>query len=80
MSHETLALLLWTMLGLSIALTIAGVGTRVAWPLSLAAMLSLLLGVVAIFSIGILILALAAVQLVLGIGIRRSEASAYRRR
>lgn len=74
MSHETLAMLLWLMLGLSIALTIAGVAARASWALFLAAFLSFVFGILAIFSIGIFILALALVQLVIGIGMRRQTA------
>ena len=74
MSHDTAATLLWLMLGLSIVLTIAGIGTRVAWPLFLAATLSFAFGIVSIFSIGIFILALALVQLALGISLRRNDA------
>lgn len=74
MSHETLAMVLWSMLGLSLALTIAGVAARVAWPLFLAAMLSFVFSIAAMFSIGVFTLALAVVQLGLGIAMRRSDA------
>jgi hypothetical protein len=74
MSHDTLAMLLWLMLGLSVAVTIAGVAARTAWALFLGAFMSFMFGVLAIFSIGIFVLALATVQLVLGIGIRRQTA------
>jgi hypothetical protein len=73
MSHDTLAMLLWLMLGLSVALTIAGVAARASWALFFAAFLSFVFGILAILSIGIFILGLAVVQLVLGIGIRRSD-------
>jgi hypothetical protein len=74
MSHDTLAMVLWLMLGLSTALTIAGVAARASWVLFVAAFLSFVFGIFAIFSIGIFILALALVQLVIGIGIRRQTA------
>jgi hypothetical protein len=74
MSHETLAMLLWLMLGLSIALTIAGVAARASGALFLAAFLSFVFGILAFLSIGMFILALALAQLVIGIGIRRQPA------
>ena len=76
MSHETLAMLLWLLLGLSIALMFAGIAARAAWALFLAAILSFIFAIAAMFSIGIFILALAIVQLVLGISLRRNDASA----
>ena len=74
MSHESLAMLLWLMLGLSVDLTIAGVAARASWALFLAAALSVVFGILAILSIGVFILALALVQLVIGIAIRRQTA------
>ena len=73
MSHETLAMLLWSMLGLSIALMFAGIAARAAWALFLSATLSFVFSIAALFSIGIFILALAIVQLMIGIGLRRSN-------
>jgi hypothetical protein len=62
MSHETIALLLWLMLGLDLLLTIYGFATRSWRVLAIAAAMSLVFGLLAIFSIGIGILALAIVQ------------------
>ncbi|HYI16789.1 MAG TPA: hypothetical protein VEX37_15435 [Thermomicrobiales bacterium] len=72
MSHDTIAMLAWSILGLSVALMFAGIAVRVAWPLFLAAVLSLAFSVAAMFSIGIYTLALAIVQLVIGIRLHRS--------
>jgi hypothetical protein len=74
MSHETLAMLLWLMLGLSIALTIAGVAARASGAVFLAAFLLFVFGILSFLSIGMFILALAMAQLVIGIGIRRQPA------
>jgi hypothetical protein len=62
MSHETIALLLWSALGLDLLLTVYGFAARSWRPLASAAAISVVFGVVAIFSIGIVILALAIVQ------------------
>ncbi|HEX5166838.1 MAG TPA: hypothetical protein VFV93_15640 [Thermomicrobiales bacterium] len=76
MSHETVALLLWSMLAIAIALTIVGVGIHSSRVLFVAAALSLVFGLAAIFSIGIFILALALIQLSLGIAYRRQSSAA----
>lgn len=73
MSHDQIALILWGMLLLSIVLTVGGLSARMATPLFVAAALSFALGIAAIFSIGIFVLALALVQLGLGFGIRRGD-------
>ena len=71
MSHETLAMLLWLLLGLSVALTIVGTGTRTDWMLFFASAISFVFSILAMFSIGIFILVLAITQLVLAISLRR---------
>jgi hypothetical protein len=76
MSHEAVALLFWSMLAVSIALTIAGVGTHTSGVLFVAAAFSLVCGLAAIFSIGIFILALALIQISLGLAFRRQSSSA----
>jgi hypothetical protein len=74
MSHDTLATILWTMLGVSVVLTVFGIVARSAWMLFVAAAISLVFGIAAILSVGIFVLALAVAQLVIGIGIRRQTA------
>jgi hypothetical protein len=71
MSHETIALLLWSMLAVSVALTIAGIGMHSSRVLFVAAALSFVFGLAAIFSIGIFIIALAVIQLGLGFAFRQ---------
>ena len=78
MSHETLVILLWSMLGLSVAVMVAGIAARASWALFLAAALSFVFSFAAMFSIGMFALALAVVQLVIGIGLRRSDAKVNR--
>ena len=78
MSHETLVTLLWSMLGLSVAVMAAGIAARASWALFLAAALSFVFSFAAMFSIGMFVLALAVVQLVIGIGLRRSDAKVNR--
>ena len=75
MSHDTIAMLAWSILGLSVALMFAGIAARASWALFLAAFLSFVFGIAAIFSIGIFILALAIAQLGIGIGLYRTDAS-----
>lgn len=71
MSHEMLATLLWTMLGISVFLTIVGIAARSSWMLAIAAFLSFVFGIAAIFSIGIFVLALCLVQIAIGFSFRR---------
>jgi hypothetical protein len=52
----------------------AGVATRASSAVFLAAFLSFVFGILSFLSIGMFILALALVQLVIGIGIRRQPA------
>jgi hypothetical protein len=73
MSHALLATLLWSALGASVVLTIAGVGTQRSWPVFVAAGLSLGFAVMAMFSIGIFILPLTIVQATLGFRLCRSS-------
>jgi hypothetical protein len=61
-SHETIALILWLLLGLDLMLTIVGLGVRSWRLLAVAAAMSVVFGVLAIFSIGFVILTLAVVQ------------------
>jgi hypothetical protein len=73
MSHEMLATILWTMLGVSIVLTILGLGLR-SWPLlAIAAVLSVVFGVLAIFSIGVFVFVLTALQVVSAATLYRSH-------
>jgi hypothetical protein len=74
MSHDTLATTLWTMLGISVVLTVFGITARSSWLLFVAAGLSFVFGIAAILSIGIFVLALAVGQLAIGIGTRRQTA------
>jgi hypothetical protein len=75
MSHETVALLLWMMLAASIALTIVGAGMRSSRVLFVAAALSFVFGLAAIFSMGIFILALALIQLSLSLAYRSTSSA-----
>jgi hypothetical protein len=72
MTHEMLATVLWTMLGVSIVLAILGVALRSTWLLAIAAMLTLSFGILAIFSIGIFIIALALIEAGLAWNVFRS--------
>lgn len=65
MTHNLIALILWGMLLLSMLLTVGGLSARMAGPLLVAAALSFTFGIVAIFSIGIYVLALALIQFAL---------------
>lgn len=71
MTHTTLAAILWGALALSLGLTAYGVGCRSSTALYVAALLSFLFGIAAIFSIGMFIVLLAAAQLGLAIAYRR---------
>ena len=73
MSHETIALLLWTLLGLSLVLTIVGISVQESRMLFVAAAMSFGFAVAALFSIGIFILIGTIVQLVIGIAMRRGQ-------
>jgi hypothetical protein len=79
MSHEHNAMILWGILMLSILLMIGGISARVATPLFVAAALSFGFGIVAIFSIGIFVLALALIQLAPGFAFRRTDAKEHGR-
>jgi hypothetical protein len=71
--RELIALLFWMLLFLSIVLTITGVATQKPAFLIIAAAISLPLGVVALFSIGIFILFGAMMQFVVGIAMARGQ-------
>jgi|GEM_PF-4321281 len=62
MSHDTLATLLWTLLGISVVLSVMGIVARSGWMLAVAAAIAFGFGLLAIFSIGIFIIALALAQ------------------
>lgn len=79
MYRDLIALFLWGMLLLSMILTVGGISARMARPLFVAAALSFACAFVTIFSIGILILALALIQLALGFAFRRSDTTEYPR-
>jgi hypothetical protein len=73
MSHETIALLLWSLLGLSIVLTIVGIGVQEPWILFVAAAISFGFAIVAMFSIGIFVLVGTIIQVVVGVAMRRGQ-------
>lgn len=76
MPLDTLALILWSLLAASLILSLWGMFARSSTALFVAAGLAIVFGIAAIFSIGILVLALAAVQLTGAIALRCSSRDA----
>ena len=64
MTHDVIAAVLWSALGVSAVCTLAGLLTRRWWLMAAAATISLLFGLAAILSIGIIVIAIALLQAV----------------
>jgi hypothetical protein len=75
MPHDTLATILWTMLGIMVLLTIVGITVRSAWLQFVAAALSLVFGIASIFSICIVVLALCLTQDVFAVALRQMSSA-----
>jgi hypothetical protein len=73
MSHDTLATLLWSLLALSALFTIVGMALRSARVMLVAACLSFVFGIAAIFSIGVGIIVIGIYQVSGAILFRRDE-------
>ena len=76
MSPELVATLLWSLLALSVVLTVVAFALRVWWLLLVAAACSLAFAIAAIFSIGLHILLLTGFQLVSAVVLYRRGDSA----
>ena len=73
MSHQTVATLLWSTLALSALLTVVGVAMRSARVMVVAACLSFVFGIAAIFSIGVGVIVIGICQVSGAILLRRDE-------
>lgn len=72
MSHETIALILWSLLPLSLLLTWIGVALMKWRVIEAAAILSFILAVLGIFSIGFIVLLLTLLQVGTAIAVKRN--------
>lgn len=72
LSHDTVASILWSILGISILLAVYGFAARSSTALFVAAVMAFGFGILSIFSVGIFVLAIAMAQLIVGLHFRRT--------
>jgi hypothetical protein len=79
MTWTIVAAVLWTVLALSLVLTIVSLWTRAWWQMALASFCAAVFGVAALASIGLFVLPIALGQAIAAIVMARSEGRARQR-